>query len=188
MAKRRRIFVLNDPFALRVSPHLAEEIGLNESIVLLQLEFLISISDNERDGRVWTYHSLDDLRATYFPWWSRATIARTIKALEERGLILIGNFNRAGFDRTQWFALNYDGIESLRSVRLETSISQNETRASQSETSTSHRDTSASQNGTTIPETTSETTPEKSGPEDWLKRYDEQEKILRQARKRGLGT
>src|SRR5215213_1933292 len=98
--RRERLFVLNDPHALRVSAALAMEIGLNESMVLLQLEFLISISDNIHDGRVWTYQSLHDMRESFFPFWSKATIGRAIQALVARDLIIVGNFNRVGFDRT----------------------------------------------------------------------------------------
>jgi hypothetical protein len=43
--RQERVFVLNDPNAPRLSPALAIEIGLNESILFLQLEFWIAISD-----------------------------------------------------------------------------------------------------------------------------------------------
>jgi hypothetical protein len=161
--RRERLFVLNDPHALRVSAALAMEIGLNESMVLLQLEFLISISDNIHDGRVWTYQSLNDMRENFFPFWSKATIGRAIQALVERNLVIVGNFNRAGFDRTPWYALNPDGLRALTSLRYETLTSQIETRTSHAGTSASQNETSTSQPGTTIPETTSETTPEKNG-------------------------
>ena len=98
---RERIFILNDPHALRINAALAMEIGLNESVLLLQLEFLISISDNVQDGRVWTYQSLQELKERFFPFWSTATISRAVKRLVELELITVGNFNRAGFDRTQ---------------------------------------------------------------------------------------
>ena len=139
------------------------EIGLNESVVLLQLEFLISISDHVHDGRVWTYQSLADLRDHYFPFWSKATIGRAIQALVERDLIDVGNFNRAGFDRTSWYALNPAGLARLSSLRLATPSSQDEPSSSQNETSTSQAARWASQSGPTIPETTSETTSEKNG-------------------------
>ncbi len=103
---------------MRIDRDLAAEIGLNESILLLQIEYLISISSNERDGRLWTYQSLANLRETYFPWWSMMTISRTLRSLEEKRLLLIGNFNKLGYDRTQWFALNEEGINSLHSVAI----------------------------------------------------------------------
>ncbi len=125
------------------------EIGFNESLVLLQLEFLISISDHVIDGQVWTYQSYQDLKDRYFPWWSIATISRTMKSLEEKGLIISGNFNRAGFDRTQWYALNEEGLRSLESIRLE-----DERQGGKP----------ISQGEQPIPETTAETTAEKTSP------------------------
>jgi hypothetical protein len=103
---------------MRINRDLANEIGLNESIVLLQIEYLISISSNERDGRLWTYQSLADLKEVYFPWWSMMTISRIIRSLEEKNLIVIGHFNKLGYDRTQWFALNEEGINGLHSVAI----------------------------------------------------------------------
>lgn len=124
---RPRLLVLNDPHPMRISRELAEEIGYNESVVLLQLEYLISISTTqERDGDLWTYQSLDDLRSNFFPWWSTATIWRVLKSLEAKRLIKIGNYNRLGMDRTQWFALDEEGISGLTSVKLDLPIFQNE--------------------------------------------------------------
>ena len=116
--QRHRIFVLNDQTVLRLHPALAVEIGLNESLLLLQLEYLISISRHEHEGRIWTYQSLNDLQENYFPFLSRATIGRTLKSLEEKRLIIRGNFNRAAFDRTAWFALDEEGIAQLTAIRL----------------------------------------------------------------------
>ncbi len=169
-ARRQRLFVLNDPHALRISGELAVEIGFNESIVLLQLEYLLSISEHEREGRVWTYQSLQELKEHYFPWWSVATIGRVIKRLEELELISIGHFNRAGYDRTQWFALNPVGLKRLRSLRLEgaTPISQIEKSISHAARSTSHPAKSISQPATTIPETTAETPTENENQDQFV--------------------
>lgn len=160
--RRERLFVLNDPHALRVSASLAMEIGLNESMVLLQLEFLISISDHVHEGRVWTYQSLMELRETYFPFWGKSTLGRTVQSLIEKELLLVGNFNKAGFDRTQWYALNPVGLARLTSLRLETRSSQFGTWTSHPATPSSQIGTATSQDETTIPETTSETTSERS--------------------------
>lgn len=99
----------------RISSALAVEIGFNESIILLQLDFLISITSNFRDGRFWTYQSLTDLLAE-FPYLSETTINRALHSLEEQGLIVIGNYNVRKYDRTRWFAIVPEGVEQLRSV------------------------------------------------------------------------
>lgn len=118
MAKFKRIFILNDPYSLRISGELAKEIGLRESIILLQLEFLVSISDNERDGRKWSYNSTRELKQKYFPWWSTATINRAIKRLLEMKLIIIGNYNKRAYDQTRWFTINFKNVNKLESVEV----------------------------------------------------------------------
>jgi len=114
----RRIFILNDPYAMRINNSLAQEIGFNESIVLLQLEYLIIISNNWKDGNRWTYQSLTELRDNYFPWWSRDTINRTIKSLLKKGLIVVGNYNKYKYDRTRWFCLHLDNCDALESITV----------------------------------------------------------------------
>lgn len=174
MARPRiRLLIPNDPHPMRIERDLAKEIGLNESIVLLQLEYLITISNNERDGRLWTYQSLQDLHETYFPWWSPATISRIVKSLEQMQLIVIGNFNKLGYDRTQWYALNEDGIAKLTSVLMHSdAIFQNAKWISQNETSILQNDlidhskmqNGSSQNETTIPESTQRVPKEREQP------------------------
>ncbi len=160
--QRPRLLTFNDPHPMRIDRDLAKEIGLNESIVLLQLEYLISISGNERDGRMWTYQSLTDLHETYFPWWSLMTIQRTLKSLEKNGLIIVGNYNKLGYDRTQWFALNEEGINKLHSVAIyqnDTSMYQNDKSIYQFvEMDHNKLINGSEQNDTTIPEITHKNT------------------------------
>jgi DNA-binding PadR family transcriptional regulator len=159
---RKRLLTFNDPQPLRIDRRLAMEIGFLESVVLLQIEFLISISHNERDGQFWTYHTLRELKDRHFPWLSQATICRTIQSLESKGLIIRGHHNRSGFDRTQWFALNYDGIAKLQSIRIgeDAPIFQSAKRTLQDATSVLQSATSMLRDEPTIPETPPETHPE----------------------------
>jgi DNA-binding PadR family transcriptional regulator len=157
---RKRLLTFNDPQPLRIDRRLAMEIGFLESVVLLQLEFLISISNNEREGQFWTYHTLKQLKEKHFPWLSQATICRTLQVLEDKGLIVRGHYNRSGFDRTQWFALNYAGIAELRSVVIgeDAPILQTAKSTLQDETPILHDETSVLQDEATIPKIPSETT------------------------------
>ena len=179
MSKRVRFFVLNDPQTAVINRALAQEIGLIESVLLMQIEFLISISQNERDGRFWTYQSLANLHETYFPYWSKATLGRAMQQLVERDLLIVGNYNKSRIDRTPWYALNPVGLARLHSLRVdeghETPSSQNETSplpdppaTSHHETTTSQDESSSSHGETAIPETTSETTQRDEGPIDEL--------------------
>jgi hypothetical protein len=116
--KRNRLFVLNDPHAMRVSKELAKEIGLNQSIVLLQIDFLLAHTTFVREGLPWIRMTLDDMKSEYFDFWSRETLRRTIQDLEDRPLVRLANFNRRGFDRTQWITLDVDGCAKLSSLTI----------------------------------------------------------------------
>lgn len=118
MTKRDRLFVLNDPYAMRVSKQLAMEIGLKESIVLLQIDFLLANTQYVREGKPWIRMTLADLKSQYFDFLGRETLRRTIESLQQRELIIIGNFNRRGFDRTQWITLNVVGCSKLNSLTI----------------------------------------------------------------------
>jgi len=101
-----------DERPLLVPPTLASKIGLNEAIVLQQIHFLSTISDNEIDGRKWVYNSYDDWQ-NQFPFWSRPTIVRIFKRLEDAELIIAGNYNKRAYDRTKWYAVNYKKLAIL---------------------------------------------------------------------------
>lgn len=112
-----RLLVFNDPYAMRINRELADEIGLNESVVLLQLEYLISRWGKERGGRLWLTIAQKQLRDD-FPWWSQATVCRILQNLRQRKLIEVDNLNDCTRDRTQWYALCEEGIGQLGSIRL----------------------------------------------------------------------
>jgi hypothetical protein len=151
--EKHRIFEINDQWITRSSVALAREIGDNAARLLLQLEYLIATSHNERDGRLWTYQSLSDLE-TMFPW-SKPTIQRAIKSLEKQNLITVtGKYNRKKYDRTNWFAINFEGAARLKSIKIATD--QNETRSIQNEMTTDQNETRIDQNETTIPKRSTE--------------------------------
>ncbi len=149
-----RLFVLNDPTVLRIVPSLAAEIGLNESILLMQIDFLKSVSTAENhNGRPWTYQSIRDLQEEYFPFWSKDTINRAIASLQAKRLIRCGNFNKAAYDKTRWISINYGKCGRLKSIQVAGGLSQNATRSTQNATR-------STQIETTIPETSTETSTE----------------------------
>ncbi len=117
-------FDFTDNRMLRLNAGLAKEIGLNESIVFLQIQFLIKNSNNERDGKRWTYQTLDKLRAEYLPFLSRSALDRAITNLKNMGVLVVASFNAKSFDRTRWFAIDEEKTAKLSSLI----ISQNETR------------------------------------------------------------
>ena len=104
--------LLVDEYPLIVLPSLAKEIGLNEAIMLQQIHFWLGKKKHYRDGRYWIYNTYDGW-VEQFPFWSKSTIRRAITSLEKQNLLLVGNYNKAGFDNTKWYTINYQQIKSV---------------------------------------------------------------------------
>ena len=160
---------------LQCQPSLAAALGsADEAIVLQQLHYWLSRTNNiQSDGHKWVYNSMADW-LKQFPWIkSRSTLSRYFDDLEKRGLVVIGNFNKAKFDKTKWYRIDYDALsdleqrlyqnESTSDSELDNGVTQNDT------TNASKQDNAVSQNDATytnrLPETTTkdyqETTTEK---------------------------
>lgn len=133
-----------------VLPSLAAELGTaDEAIVLQQLHYWLQRSNNVRDGHKWVYNSMNDW-LKQFPWIkSRKRLTRYFDDLESRGLVVTGNYNKAAFDKTKWYRIDYDALSAL-----EKRLGQN------NPTSESNRPNGEGQNDPTntnrLPETTSE--------------------------------
>jgi len=97
---------------LVIIPSLANAVGLNESIVLQQLHFWVEKSTNIYDGHKWVYNTYDDWQEQ-FPFWSIRTIKRIITGLENNGYLITSNYNKLKIDRTKWYRINYEKLESL---------------------------------------------------------------------------
>jgi len=116
--KRKRLFLLNDQTAPRINTELACEIGLNESIVLLQFEFWQSISEHFYEDKYWFYNSMQEIRET-FKFWSVETVKRTVGTIVNRGYVHTGNFNKSKMDRTMWYSLNFEELAKLKSIKID---------------------------------------------------------------------
>ena len=104
--------LLIDDYPIQVLPKLAVEIGLNEAIILQQMHYWLNASNHKYDGKKWIYNSYPEWQKQ-FPFWSLITIKRAIYSLEKQGLLHIGNYNKAKFDKTKWYSINYQTIESM---------------------------------------------------------------------------
>ncbi|MEJ8767694.1 hypothetical protein WKU33_17875 [Oceanobacillus sp. HCA-5259] len=104
--------LLLDDYPLIVLPTLAKIIGLNEAIVLQQIHFWLAKKKNYEDGRYWVYNTYGGW-AKQFPFWSETTIRRILGRLEESELIVTGNYNKMGADRTKWYSINYEKVSEI---------------------------------------------------------------------------
>jgi len=114
-----RLLINEQP--LMVLPSLAKAVGLNEAIILQQIHYWTEINRqagrNYMDGRFWVYNSYAEWEQQ-FPFWSRNTIIRAINSLEKQGLIISANHNKNAFDRTKWYAIDYEALAVLEQKLL----------------------------------------------------------------------
>lgn len=91
----------------------AQEFGLQEAILIHHLQFWIcqnqSTGKNFYDGRTWMYQTQKDISAIY-PYLTEDAVQRTIKSLIDQQVIIKGNYNNTPFDRTCWYAFNFEEI------------------------------------------------------------------------------
>lgn len=106
--------LLRNERTLIILPELAERIGLNEAIILQQIYYWMEKKRHIIEGKSWVYNTYEDWQKQ-FPFWSVTTIRRTLKGLEKQGLLLTGNFSVMAFDRTKWYTINYERMESMMS-------------------------------------------------------------------------
>jgi len=99
---------------IMILPSLAQQIGLNEAIILQQIHYWLVSSRHEKEGRKWVYNTYKDWQLQ-MPFWSERTVKRTIKSLEERGFLLSANFNRLKMDKTKWYSIDYEKLAELES-------------------------------------------------------------------------
>jgi len=106
-------FASNDS-PLVISPTLATLVGLNESLVVQQLHYLTLMGLGRTvDGKRYIRMSVSAWHKQYFPFLSESSIRRALESLCNRGIISSRNDLSTGFDRTSWYAIEYDTLGSL---------------------------------------------------------------------------
>lgn len=99
--------LLMDEQPLMILPKLAMKIGLYESVIVQQVHYWLLQKKNARDGYYWTYNTYGGW-AEQFPFWSESTVRRAINGLEDKGILISGNYNKLKIDKTKWYRINYE--------------------------------------------------------------------------------
>lgn len=90
--------------------------GVNGAILLSNLYFWVKRNRendvNFHDNRYWTYNTLEAF-AEQFPFWSKDQIKRIMKDLRDKGVVLVGSYNANKYDRTLWYSVDFDKVESM---------------------------------------------------------------------------
>lgn len=108
---------------LVVNPELAATLGLNEAIMLQQINYWIAETDSglQKDGRKWIYNTYEQWQKQ-FPFWSADTIKRTLKSLKERGVLIIEQLNKSAHDRTNFYTIRYEHPALVEQGKMPSSI------------------------------------------------------------------
>ena len=100
----------------------AKELGIAPAVILNNIYWWIEKNKaNEKhfhDGYYWTYNS----RKAYvlqFPYLTVRQIEYALKKLIDEGYIITGNYNKASFDRTLWYAITKKGYCILQNCEME---------------------------------------------------------------------
>lgn len=105
--------LLLDDRPLVIQPKLIELLGdPTEAIILQQIHYWLVKNINYKDGYSWVYNSIKDWNKQ-FRWLSELTLKRKFKSLEDKGLLITGNYNKAKFDRTKWYRIDYDALDEM---------------------------------------------------------------------------
>ncbi len=99
------------------SPLAIAAIGVSEAIIVQQIEYWIKKNQiknrNLYDGRYWTYNTFEELSEQIGMRPDR--IKDVIRRLREKGIVLVGNYNTNKYDRTNWYSIDYDALDSFLS-------------------------------------------------------------------------
>jgi hypothetical protein len=86
--------------------------GLPEAVLIYNFRFWIEKNrangENLREGRTWTYNSVRAL-GDLFVYLSPKQIRRALESLVSQGVLVAANHNKAGTDRTLWYAFDDEG-------------------------------------------------------------------------------
>lgn len=174
---------------LVVDKELATILGLNEALVLQQVNYWLEINKrnkrNFHEGRYWTYNTINEWQEE-FPFWSTSTVKRIFKKLRDMNLIIVDNFNLYQMDRTLWYTINYEELEKLVENHTKTNEESLPNPKGQIDNSIGSKENShATQNdqmekssmNSAIPEISSETSSEISNQSIYQSRENSKEKI-----------
>ena len=119
---RRQVFL--DEHPLVFLPSLAVAIGLDEAIIVQQIHYWVEKMRVKKDVD-WVYNSYKDWQKQ-FPFFSVSHIRRTIKRLEDDGILISDNFNKVRADRTKWYTINYEKVQDILDDKLKKNAAEDE--------------------------------------------------------------
>ncbi|EMF4353507.1 conserved phage C-terminal domain-containing protein [Providencia rettgeri] len=107
-----------------VIPELAVRLGLNEALLLQQVQYWLSETSSgvDHEGHRWIYNTIEEWREQ-FPYFSESTIKRAFNNLKKLGVLNIEQINKRTHDRTNYYSINYEHALLSDEVKLNQSNS-----------------------------------------------------------------
>jgi hypothetical protein len=110
--------LLINEYPLVVLPSLAVKYGLNEAIVIQQIQYWSQKTDVSDDGFVWVYNTIPEWKKQ-FPFWSERTIFSILKNLRDDGILIAEKRSKSPWDHTLYYRLNYQILDDTISQSLQ---------------------------------------------------------------------
>jgi hypothetical protein len=102
---------------LIVCPELAVILGRTEAEILQQIHYWLGKSKNIIDGIRWVYNTYQQWQSQ-FPFLSERTIRRTIRHLEDLGILKSDRKEASRWYQRKWYTIDYEALDALVSSRL----------------------------------------------------------------------
>lgn len=107
---------------ITINRKLAKCLGLKEAVIFQQIHYWLKINEkkkhNIREGRAWTYNSIKKWHEEEFDFLSERTVKRTLKSLEDDGLLICKTFNKMAGDKTKWYSIDYEKLLEVAEKKL----------------------------------------------------------------------
>jgi len=110
----------------RLDTEVVKVCWVNSAILFYNIRYWVKKNEqakkkkNFHDGKYWTFNSVSSL-VKVFPYFSEKQIRTALSKLRNMGLILTGNYNKKGYDKTLWYTISEDGYKLLRCSQEKTS-------------------------------------------------------------------
>lgn len=90
--------------------------GVHEAILIAHFQHWVNynkrLGQNFKDGRTWTYQTRKEI-AAWFPYFTEKQVRAITNSLEKQGVLIKGNYNKKGFDKTIWYAFENEEIFTI---------------------------------------------------------------------------
>jgi len=123
-AQRKELFQVHS-----YDVRLALKYSVTEATFLQHMAYFIHLNREKgagiANGITWSFCSVAKLHSKYFPEYSEDTIQRALSRLEKQKVLLIGNFNKHKYDKTNWYTIidpdirEFYGLGSIEAFRVD---------------------------------------------------------------------